>query len=125
MMEPLKLSSLGHTWILDLDGTIVKHNGYKIDGHDTFLEGAKEFLNTIPEDDMIIILTSRRLEYKELTEEFLKDNKVRYNHIIYEAPYGERILMNDRKQSGLQMGYAFNSKRDCFLNIDITIDNTI
>ena len=24
----LTLSPLGHTWILDLDGTIVKHDGY-------------------------------------------------------------------------------------------------
>ena len=40
----IRLSPLGHTWILDLDGTIVKHNGYKIDGYDTFLDGAKEFL---------------------------------------------------------------------------------
>jgi len=25
----LKLSSLPKTWIIDLDGTILKHNGYK------------------------------------------------------------------------------------------------
>ena len=50
----IKLSRLGHTWIFDLDGTIVKHNGYKIDGYDTLLDGAKEFLEQIPEKDMII-----------------------------------------------------------------------
>ena len=43
-MNKLILSTLAHTWILDLDGTIVKHNGYKLDGTDTLLEGAKEFL---------------------------------------------------------------------------------
>ena len=32
--KEIVLSSLGHTWILDLDGTLVKHNGYKIDGAD-------------------------------------------------------------------------------------------
>lgn len=42
-MNKLILSTLAHTWILDLDGTIVKHNGYKLDGTDTLLEGAKEF----------------------------------------------------------------------------------
>ena len=42
--DEYRLSPLGKTWILDIDGTIVKHNGYKIDGHDTLLLGAKEFL---------------------------------------------------------------------------------
>lgn len=28
-MNEIVISQLGHTWILDLDGTIVKHNGYK------------------------------------------------------------------------------------------------
>src|SRR5574344_1392772 len=93
----LVLSSLGHTWILDLDGTIVKHNGYKINGEDSFLNGAKEFLENIPNDDMIIFLTSRTEGQKELTEKFLADNNVKYSHIIYNAPYGERILMNDDK----------------------------
>lgn len=121
----LTLSSLGHTWILDLDGTIVKHNGYKIDGHDTFLEGAEEFLKSIPEGDMIIFLTSRKLEYKELTETFLGEHGIIYNHIIYEAPYGERILMNDDKPSGLKMGYAVNGVRDSRVNLNISIDESI
>ncbi|MBR4791790.1 MAG: hypothetical protein IK024_12940 [Treponema sp.] len=108
----LELSPLGHTWLLDLDGTIVKHNGYKIDGQDTLLEGAKVFLETIPPDDMIIFITSRKKEYKNVTEEFLKTNQIRFNYIIFEAPYGERILINDNKPSGLQMGIACNKKRD-------------
>lgn len=125
MRQTLTLSSLGHTWILDLDGTVVKHNGYKIDGHDSFLEGAKEFLKSIPDGDMIIFLTSRKLEYKELTENFLKDNDVRYDHIIYEAPYGERILMNDDKPSGLKMGYAINVSRDDTVDIKLSIDKAL
>ncbi|MBO7484690.1 MAG: hypothetical protein J6T84_01345 [Spirochaetaceae bacterium] len=112
MKNKLVLSTLGHTWILDLDGTIVKHNGYKIDGEDSFLPGAKEFLDSIPVNDMIIFLTSRTDEYMEMTENFLNINNVRYNHIIYNAPYGERILINDNKPSGLKMSIAFNKKRD-------------
>lgn len=121
----LTLSSLGHTWILDLDGTIVKHNGYKKDGQDSFLEGAEEFLKSIPNGDMIIFITSRKLEYKELTETFLKNNGIRYDHIIYEAPYGERVLMNDDKPSGLKMGYAISGIRDSSVNLDIDIDESI
>lgn len=108
----LVLSPLAHTWILDLDGTIVKHNGYLLDGQDSLLDGAKEFLNQIPEEDMIIFLTSRKEEYREPTENFLKENGIRYNVMVCGAPYGERILLNDRKPSGLQMGYAINKTRD-------------
>ena len=108
----LVLSPLGHTWILDLDGTIVKHNGYKIDGIDTFLPGAIEFLNQIPKDDLVIFLTSRTDEYKDLTISFLKKNYIRYNHIIFNAPYGERILINDDKPSGMKCSIAVNLERD-------------
>ena len=110
----LVLSPLGHTWILDLDGTIVKHNGYKIDGKDSFLSGAKEFLSSIPEGDFVVIITSRTEEYRELTLDFLNNNSVRFNHIIFNAPYGERILMNDDKPSGLQCAIAISSNRDSF-----------
>ena len=119
---PLVLSSLGHTWILDLDGTIVKHNGYKIDGTDSFLDRAKAFLNSIPEEDMIIFLTSRAETERKQTERFLTENGVRYEHIIFGAPYGERILMNDRKPSGLEMCIAISGERDVFEEREIVID---
>lgn len=106
------LSALGHTWILDLDGTVVKHNGYKTDGQDSFLPGAEAFLRSIPAKDMIIFLTSRTEEAKEMTIKFLADNHVRYDHIIFNAPYGERILINDDKPSGLHMSIGICTKRD-------------
>lgn len=119
MESKLELSTLGHTWILDLDGTIVKHNGYKIDGEDSFLPGAEEFLKSIPDKDMIIFLTSRTDEFKELTERFLANNNVRYDYIIFNAPYGERILINDDKPSGLKMSVAIDQQRDRGLSIVI------
>lgn len=106
------MSSLPKTWILDLDGTLVKHNGYKIDGKDSLLPGANELLSQIQDEDYVIIVTSRKLEYKELTELFLQENNIRYDHIIFEAPYGERILINDNKPSGLKMAYAIDTDRD-------------
>ena len=45
MQNMLELSLMRHTWILDLDGTVVKHNGYKIDGYDSFLDGARIFFD--------------------------------------------------------------------------------
>ena len=125
MGNKLVLSTLGHTWILDLDGTILKHNGYKIDGVDSFLPGAQEFLSKIPEKDMIIFLTSRTEEYSVVTEEYLKSNNIRYDQIIYGAPYGERILINDDKTSGLKMGFAINKIRDSSLDVLFEEDESL
>ncbi len=123
--KTISLSPLTHTWILDIDGTIVKHNGYIIDGVDTLLPNAREFVSSIPESDMIIFITSRKLQYREATLEFLQKNNIRYDHIIFEAPYGERILLNDRKPSGLAMSLALNIDRDILPEISINIDNDI
>ena len=110
--KELILSTLPKTWIFDLDGTLLKHNGYKLDGKDTLLEGVKEYLDGIPEEDHILILTSRTEEYKEQTLRFLRDNDIRYDEILFNIPMGERIVVNDRKPSGLAMAVAINVERD-------------
>lgn len=108
----LDMSTMNKTWILDLDGTLVKHNGYKLDGFDTMLPGAEELLSQIKDEDMVIIVTSREETSRQMTEEFLDENGIRYDHIIFEAPYGERILINDNKPSGLKMAYSIDTERD-------------
>lgn len=119
------LSPLPKTWIFDLDGTIVKHNGYLNKGKDSLLDGAKELIASIPEDDMIIIITSRNEKYRDLTESFLEENKIRYNTIIWGAPFGERILFNDKKPSGLVTAIAVNKDRDSPIQFNFTIDNNL
>lgn len=114
MEEKMILSTLPKTWIFDLDGTLLKHNGYKIDGHDTLLDGAKDYINAIPDDDYILILTSRTNEFRESTISFLKDNGIRYDAILFNIPMGERIVVNDRKPSGIEMAVAINMDRDIF-----------
>lgn len=116
------LSPLGHTWILDLDGTLVKHNGYKLDGEDSFLEGAEAFLAGIPQKDTVIILTSRTEKYRAQTESFLRKHGVRYDAILYDIPYGERILINDDKPSGLRMAVAVEKERDSGLCLQVIED---
>lgn len=112
MGDTLVLSTLPKTWVFDLDGTLLKHNGYKIDGVDTVLPGALEYLDTIPEEDRIVIFTSRTDEYKKITLDFLRDNNIRYDYILFNMPMGERIIVNDRKPSGLDMSVAINTDRD-------------
>lgn len=115
----LVLSTLAKTWIFDLDGTIVKHNGYKTDGRDSLLPGAREYLEKIPPEDKIIFLTSRKEKYKETTVQFLNDHGIRYDVIQFDLPVGERIVVNDRKPSGIEMAVALNMDRDCFALPDI------
>lgn len=115
MADELVLSTLPKTWVFDLDGTLLKHNGYKLDGEDTVLPGALEYLNTIPAEDKIIIFTSRTDEYRQITMDFLKEHGIRYDGILFNMPMGERIIVNDRKPSGLDMSVAINIDRDQFM----------
>lgn len=125
MSEKIVVSALPKTWILDLDGTIVKHNGYKLDGFDTLLPGAKEFLDNIRSGDMVIFVTSRAEEHREITTEFLKKQGIRYDHILFHAPYGERILVNDQKPSGLQTAIAVNTERDKPIDTIFEVDDNL
>lgn len=121
----LELSSLSKTWILDVDGTIVKHNGYKVDGYDTLLDGVEAFFATLPAEDKVILLTARKEEYLPALKEFLKTKKIRYDYLLTGMPMGERILVNDKKPSGLATAYAINKERDSKLTIDYAILETL
>ena len=112
MGDTLVLSTLPKTWVFDLDGTLLKHNGYKIDGVDSILPGALEYLDSIPREDKVVIFTSRTDEYKQVTLDFLSANNIRYDEIMFNMPMGERIIVNDRKPSGLDMSVAINIDRD-------------
>jgi hypothetical protein len=117
-MDELRLSPLAKTWILDLDGTLVEHNGY-MRGCDRLLPGVKEFFAQIPDRDFILILTARDETAMPDTLRFLEENGLRYDHIVNNLPIGERILFNDRKPSGLAMSYAVNLDRDKGIDIKI------
>lgn len=119
MGEKLILSTLPKTWILDLDGTVLKHNGYILDGQDTILDGAAEFLRRLPDEDRIVLFTSRTEDYRQMTLDFLAEQKIRYDEILFNMPMGERIVVNDRKPSGIDMAFAVNMDRDKFEIPDI------
>ncbi len=121
----LELSPLGHTWLLDLDGTVLKHNGHKLEGCDSLLEGAECLFSHIPKGDMILFVTSRKEEEKEATESFLRANHIPFHQIVYGLPYGERILVNDRKPSGLNTAIALNTQRDCCVDLEIEVNESL
>ena len=121
----LEFSPLAKTWVLDVDGTLVKHNGYKIDGYDTLLDGVKEFFETLSPDDKVVLLTARKEEYLPTLKDFLAKNNIRYDFLLTDMPMGERILVNDRKPSGLDMSFAINKNRDEVFNVAYKINEEL
>jgi len=120
----LEFSSLNKTWILDIDGTLVIHNGH-LKGKDVLLDGVKDFFKNISSDDKVILLTARKGIYLEDLKAFLKENNIRYDYLLTDMPMGERILVIDRKPSGLDMAYAINKDRDKPLDILYKIDEEL
>ncbi|WP_114661790.1 hypothetical protein [Polynucleobacter necessarius] len=110
-MNFVEISKLGHTWLIDLDGTIVQHNGHKKSG-DKLLPGISEFWKQIPEKDVIIVLSARLESEKEVALSYLQQCGLRYDHAIFNLPHGERILINDKKPSGLLTAISINVERD-------------
>lgn len=112
MIIPFDLSSnLAHTWFVDLDGTILKHNGHK-NPPEELLPGVHDLWNEIPPDDCIILVSARDIQYKDSTLEFINLCGLRYNHAIFNVPMGERIVVNDTKPNGLGTALAWNVLRD-------------
>jgi len=123
-MTEVILSALPHTWLIDVDGTILKHNGHKTGG-DELLPGVKEFWASIPENDVIILLSARTHEEMPATLAFLDAHGLRYNHALFGMPKGERILINDGKPGGLNTAIAINVGRDEGLGkLVVMIDST-
>ena len=130
LTKELRISPLNHTWILDFDGTLVRHNGYKdgINNQDEWLPGALDFLHSIPSDDYVLILTAREDEadVRNRTIEFIRASNVRFDDIKFGMPMGERILMNDNKPSGLVCSHAVTPDRNQGLeNFKIIVDENL
>ncbi len=120
----LTLSPLPKTWLFDVDGTIVKHNGH-LHGGDELLEGVKDFFTKIPAEDKVILMTARKKIYEKQLSSFLEKSGLKYDQIIFDLPQGERILVNDKKNSGLKTAHAINKDRDAKLEINFVIDKNL
>ena len=124
-MEKIRVSNLGHTWLVDIDGTILKHNGHLSD-RDMLLSGVLDFWRSIPDGDIVVILSAREEKYKKETELFLAHNGLKYDYFISDLPKGERVVVNDTKPKGLKTALALNVARDVGLqDYEIVIDDKI
>ena len=110
----LSLSTLGHTWLIDLDGTVFRHNS-RLEGADVLLPGVREFWAALPPGDTVIVMSARQQQYRAATLAALDAHGLRYDHALFDLPHGERILLNDTKPRGLQTAIAVNLARDAGL----------
>jgi len=123
--------STNKTWFIDIDGTIVKHiYDDKIDeaieakGHDSHLletpiTPSIEFLNSIPDNDTIVLTTARDSKHAPHTIKMLKHYDIRYDRIMFDLMAGPRVLVNDIKPVGtagnkvpMKTAFAINTNRD-------------
>lgn len=111
MKANLTLSRLDHTWFIDVDGTILAHNGHKNAG-DRLLPGAAEFWAQIPENDTVVLCSARTEDEQQATLDYLTTHGLRFDHAVFGLPTGERVLINDLKPKGLVCAFAVNVPRD-------------
>lgn len=119
------------TIFCDIDGTIFKHKG---DIHKNLLE-SPEILNGVfdrfkewdKNNYKIILTTGRKEGNRERTIEQLKYYGINYDKLIMGLPNGDRILINDKKEKGIDYtAYAYNLVRNegiNNINIDINFKN--
>jgi hypothetical protein len=117
----MKLSALGKTWLIDLDGTVLAHNAH-LTGPERLLPGVRELWAKFGPEDHVIILTARDPQYEPATRAFFEEQGLRFDKMIFGLPTGERVLINDKKPFGLHTAIAVNVTRDgglCGLGIKI------
>lgn len=104
-------------YFFDLDGTLCEAGGpygKKEWNNVNILPGVKEKLKELKEkNNYIIIVTSRPLEQKNLTLNFLKENNICYDNILFGIPNGSRVMINDYAKSNPYPAVeALNTKRN-------------
>lgn len=111
MRQPIVVSPLGHTWLIDVDGTVLAHNGH-LAGDDRLLPGVEDFWAQIPAGDVIVLMSARTDLERDGTLDVLRRHGLRFDHVLFGLPHGERVLINDAKPSGLTTALAVSLARD-------------
>ena len=94
------MSNHARTWFIDIDGTLFEHRSNQeldLGVDDVLLDGAKELLDRIPDNDKVIITSARMPHHRTITIEAFKKFGLRYDSFIFGLGTGARILINDTK----------------------------
>lgn len=115
---------LNATWFIDIDGVIFPHNAYLSQTEiEKPLPGVIDFFRKLDPDDKVVLVTARAKKYELLTINSLNRSNIRYNFILFDLPTGPRVLINDKKESGMDTAYSINVERNVGLsNISTNTD---
>ena len=113
---------MNKTWVIDIDGTLVKHldeSEIEKGGREELVPYAIEFMEGIQKrGDTVVLTTARPEEFRCLTERMLEEFGIRYDHIIFGLASRERVLVNDIKpidedrEEPMPTAYAINLNRN-------------
>lgn len=106
-----------YTIFVDLDGTIIKHNGSldrQLGTPPELLPGVKDaFADWYRKDYRIIITTGRKESMRKATEEQLRSLGIFYDVLLMGLGRGPRVIINDLKpDSGNSTAISVNIKRN-------------
>lgn len=112
------------TILCDIDGTLLFHKknlSSMIREKPIVLDGVVEKLLEWREKDYYIILTTARPEgSRSETIRQLNEVGIFYDQLVMGLTVGPRVVINDRKPSGLETAHAICLERDCGIGeIDI------
>jgi mannose-6-phosphate isomerase len=116
------------TVFCDIDGTLVEHTGNIVENLKTDIS-LSNVIDTIRLWDKhnykIILTTGRKESTRKQTEEQLSKIGIVYDQLVMGLPNGPRILINDKKTSGVRnTAYAINLVRnEGFNNVDLNSKN--
>ena len=116
------------TVFCDIDGTLLRHTG-DIVLNTKLTEVLPNVNQTIRQWDRnnyrIILTTGRKESTRQQTSDQLKAAGIVYDHLIMGLPNGPRVLINDKKENGVDnTAYAVNLVRNGGLdNLDLTSKN--
>lgn len=96
---------------IDLDGTLVIHNYDPEHIDEKLIKKTVEFLDE-HKDAYIVLTTSRSLENVQKAIEYLYNEGIHFDDMIYDLPTGKRILVNDHKKGSEDKAFAINLERD-------------
>jgi hypothetical protein len=114
----LKFCAQYKTIFVDIDGVLVENSSEYFEpklGVSLGLTKNIETINRLFDSGKahIILITSRRSIYNEITEAQLQELGAKYHRIIYDLPHAQRILVNDFAISNpFPSAVAINLERD-------------
>jgi hypothetical protein len=104
------------TLIVDIDGTILRHNGDGLRGQHGDLPLLSDVQRRWSEWDAkgygIVVLTGRRESMRAETERQLAECHLAYDQLVMGVGGGPRYLINDKKPDGTLTAYAINLDRN-------------